>query len=392
MRIIFVTSKLNFVTAGGSITDLYLKAENLQKLGHEVKVVTVYSHKNKIDKALPYSVVAEQFKTFHQLPVQYQIWQRLKKYSSQADIFHVEGQYMYGAGLYRLFGGKIPVVAFYNREFISWPSEDGQKEKQFSVLKRLKNRLRYLAEKYLGGNLANRLDFFIFTTPFIQQAYYNFGLSPKVPSRIMLYFVDDRRLLSAAGMAMAEILEKRQATKKIVQLYCTGRMIKEKGFDLVLKAFSLLTNKDKFRLVLGGDGPERDSLIKMAKDLGLENYVEFPGWVDYQAMVHFLVESDIFIVPRWRRECSAVIGLEAMTLGLPTLVFSGGGLEWIVGNPNLTFKTNDQADLAQKISALGTDNALRLRLGQHCFRRMSGVFHYSKLAQELEAIIFKLTN
>ena len=107
-------------------------------------MVTVYSHKNKIDKALPYSVISEQFKTFHQLPVQYFIWQLLKKYSSQADVFHIEGQYMYGAGLYRLFGGKIPVVAFYNREFISWPSEDGQKEKQVSGLKRLKNYLLYL--------------------------------------------------------------------------------------------------------------------------------------------------------------------------------------------------------------------------------------------------------
>ena len=34
MKVIFVTSKLNFVNAGGSITDLDLKSENLQKIGH----------------------------------------------------------------------------------------------------------------------------------------------------------------------------------------------------------------------------------------------------------------------------------------------------------------------------------------------------------------------
>ena len=62
MRIVFITSKLNFETAGGSVLDLHLKAKSLLELGHEVTVVTAFSRANKINQPLPYTVKEEDIK------------------------------------------------------------------------------------------------------------------------------------------------------------------------------------------------------------------------------------------------------------------------------------------------------------------------------------------
>jgi len=45
----------------------------------------------------------------------------LRKYENETDVYHLEGQFAYAGGWYRLRGGK-PIVAFYNREMLAWES------------------------------------------------------------------------------------------------------------------------------------------------------------------------------------------------------------------------------------------------------------------------------
>src|SRR3989344_7244997 len=117
MRIVFITSKLNFVTSGASVTELDLTIRTLIKLGNEVATVTFFSYQNNIPDLLPYSVIEENVTSRRLLGIQKGIFQLLKKYESQADFFHIEGHlFLYGAGLYRLLGGKVPIAAFFNRE------------------------------------------------------------------------------------------------------------------------------------------------------------------------------------------------------------------------------------------------------------------------------------
>ena len=59
MKIYLLTTKLNFKTGGGSVTDLHLKAKGLTELGHEVAVITTRSAANTIDQALAYKVYEE---------------------------------------------------------------------------------------------------------------------------------------------------------------------------------------------------------------------------------------------------------------------------------------------------------------------------------------------
>ncbi len=59
MKIYFITSKLNFLTAGGSIGEFDLIYRTLQKAGNDIKVITLYSQANKVISELPYEIIEE---------------------------------------------------------------------------------------------------------------------------------------------------------------------------------------------------------------------------------------------------------------------------------------------------------------------------------------------
>ena len=92
-----------------------------------------------------------------------------------------------------------------------------------------------------------------------------------------------------------------------------GRMVRKKGFDVLLQAFKIMLDRGlTARLVIGGDGTERVALLALAKQLGLAEHVEFYGWIDDVAA--FLDGGDIFVLPSLDEPFGIVV-LEAMACG-----------------------------------------------------------------------------
>src|SRR6266568_3651541 len=101
MRIVLITSKLNFKTAGGSVMDLHLKAKGLVDLGHTVTVVTAFSDNNIFAGELPYRVCEEMNYYRGLCGIQYHGLRILRKYEKDADAFYIDGQtFLYAGGLY----------------------------------------------------------------------------------------------------------------------------------------------------------------------------------------------------------------------------------------------------------------------------------------------------
>ena len=144
-----------------------------------------------------------------------------------------------------------------------------------------------------------------------------------------------------------------------------------KGFDLLIKAFSEIKNKEKYRLILGGDGPEKENIERMVRDLDLDRFVEFPGWVKKEEVFEFYKKADIFIQARWRSELTSVSLSYALAFGLPSILPGGGGLSWVAGPSALYFEDNNHIDLADKIEKLGDSDELRRNLSMSCSERLS---------------------
>jgi len=337
MRIGFLTTKINFEGAGGSVPDLDCKVRLLRRAGHEVYVLTLFSEKNNYSD-LPYPVYERRVKgTKSWFAVQRHVFTTLRSYHQKADVFHVEFHFMYGAALYRLFGGK-PVVVFYNREMVVWEGGSG-----FRAL------LRRIIEKFLCRTLGRVADQHYFTTPFLEKMYADFGLRlRKEQCAVIVDFFDPKEMRK--GIIGAE----RTGYIDKTVLFASGRHVEQKGFHLLVEAVALLPHalQRTIHVTIGGDGPERERTIERAKDRGVFDIFSFPGWIEKEAFSRTLVTSDIFVLPRWRIEQPSVVVEEALSLGVPVVAPGGGGVEWMAGPAIATFVDSDAQSLSRALAKL----------------------------------------
>lgn len=380
MRILFVTSKLNFESAGGSVPDLNLKACTLTEFGHSVTVLTVFSERNSNLGSLPYTVLEEYVPARASLvTVQDEILRMLRAHESAFDIFHVEGQFTYGAGLYRLLGGTTPVVAFCNREMPIWATVQGF----FASIKRA---LRILLEKTLGALLAQRIDHYIFTNPVLAKEYRAFGYL--APYTILPDFVNPENMRSKI-MAPAPSPANRGLEKPIYTLFASGRMVPEKGFHTLVEALSYLSDSSRVHLVLSGDGPERERLMKLAEGKGVFELISFPGWVSEKDLITNIQAADIFVLPAWRADLTSVLLLESLVFATPGIVPKDTALAWIAGKGARRFVEGDPHDLARTIDELVTTPSLRIKLSEGAIERITEL-EYRGMARTLESKMLSL--
>lgn len=105
------------------------------------------------------------------------------------------------------------------------------------------------------------------------------------------------------------------ATGQPPVVLAVGRLVQEKDFATLIRAFSVLRSHGvSARLVLLGDGEERPRLLELAEELGISDQIDMPGWVDnpyaYMARAGVFVLSSIF-------EGLPVALIEALACGCP---------------------------------------------------------------------------
>lgn len=102
-----------------------------------------------------------------------------------------------------------------------------------------------------------------------------------------------------------------------------GRFTPEKGFDVLLDAaYQLTLRRVPFRLVLAGEGPQKEELLAKVDALGLAYYVDFCGWVDDKDA--FFDECDLFCLPSLHESFGIVI-LESWARNVPVIASDADG-------------------------------------------------------------------
>lgn len=116
------------------------------------------------------------------------------------------------------------------------------------------------------------------------------------------------------------------------QFVSTATLEYRKGFDLLIKAFSILKNENAQLLIIG-DGPERCNLQNLISDYALEEKVVLVGKKNKQEIVNILCESNAFVLPS-RSENFSVAVLEALAVGLPVVATLCGGIRECINEKN----------------------------------------------------------
>jgi GalNAc-alpha-(1->4)-GalNAc-alpha-(1->3)-diNAcBac-PP-undecaprenol alpha-1,4-N-acetyl-D-galactosaminyltransferase len=148
-----------------------------------------------------------------------------------------------------------------------------------------------------------------------------------------------------------------------------GRLTAEKGFDLLLRAFSSLQRDfPTWRVCLIGDGPERSALVRLCSELKLEQQVEFVGEV--REVDGWLASASLLVHPS-RREGFPNAVLEAMGMGLPVICADcrAGPSELIQDRVNgRLVPVDDIAELTAAMAELMASSDSRERLGREALR------------------------
>lgn len=165
----------------------------------------------------------------------------------------------------------------------------------------------------------------------------------------------------------------RQA-KLPLRLAFVGRLVPYKGADMLLHAAAPLIRQGKVIVDLIGDGPMKQELIDLAKELKITDGVIIDGWVEHTKLQDRLLLSDVFAFPSIREFGGAVV-LEAMAIGLvPVVMDYGGPGELVSPETGYTIPMGNRQEIitrvAKALAELSADPANLHRMGQKARQRV----------------------
>ena len=110
--------------------------------------------------------------------------------------------------------------------------------------------------------------------------------------------------------------------KKFV-IFSSGRIVKNKGFQVLIKSLSSV-GKDVL-VVIAGDGGYLGELKKLVLDLGLQDQVKFTGKLSHDEIKNYYAVSDVVIVPSLIKESLSRVIYDSIGVGKPVIVADVGG-------------------------------------------------------------------
>ncbi len=159
----------------------------------------------------------------------------------------------------------------------------------------------------------------------------------------------------------ADVFVQGQLPRRPASLFFAGRLVSDKGVDLLLHACAQLKREGVFfSLTLAGDGPDREALRRLAGELGLnlpdtgagERTASTDGvWMgalDQPRLVHLMQTHEIMVVPS-RMEPMGMVVAEGLACGCRMVVSHQGGMPEVGGSFCRYFETGNVQSLATAI-------------------------------------------
>ena len=182
-----------------------------------------------------------------------------------------------------------------------------------------------------------------------------------------------------------------------LRLISVGRLVREKGIDLILRAIaSGGWGPDKVRLTIVGDGICRQKFQTLVCELGLEDSVKFMGFVKQDRVADLLSSHHVLVQPSRRSAWGWVEGFgvsitEAMASGLPVIASRSGGIPDQVRNKKegLLVDEGDVGAIRSNLEILKNDEALRLKMAAAA-RVRAREFDSESLAAQVEELLYFL--
>lgn len=176
------------------------------------------------------------------------------------------------------------------------------------------------------------------------------------------------------------------------RLLCLGRLKTRKGFDVALTAFaSIIDRFPHVRLVVAGDGPERSTLEQQAVRLGLQDVVDFVGWVAPEDVPALVNTATVMVMPS-RHEPFGLVALDAALMARPIVASRVGGLAEVVlhQQTGLQVEPEDADGVAEAIAFLLEHPEIAVQMGRAARKRAQEVFSWDRCVNAYDTLYRKV--
>lgn len=145
-----------------------------------------------------------------------------------------------------------------------------------------------------------------------------------------------------------DIFDQRAEITRDQELVFLGRLVSDKGADLILEALGNLKKQGlNPRLTIIGSGPEEPNLRQQVRDLDILEQVNFVGAKVEKELTKLLNAHQIMVVPSRWQEPFGIVALEGIACGCVVIGSEGGGLKEAIGPCGVTFPNGDVKALTQ---------------------------------------------
>lgn len=342
--------------AGTEIATYYM-AEHLAQRGHEVHVIT------SLDEGLPEENYEKGF-YIHRLP-------RTK--------IRFAGAFIFWADIVRVIEKISPDIVHAQSLGIGVPALLSKKILKFPYAVWGQGSDVYLPDwftKLTSKTIIKNANSVIALTEDMKramQAIYNRDITI-VPNGI-----DLKEYISELPVQNVEGAEKR--------ILFVGRLHPVKGVQYLLQAMQMVHEEvPGAKLILVGDGEEREHLETLTDNLGIRECVEFAGRVPHERVQDYMNQAEVFVLPSLSEGFPVTI-LEAMACGLPIVATRVGGLPDIVegGVNGYLVNVKNPNKIADKILFLLENDEVREEISANN-REKAELYTWDKVTGTVEII------
>lgn len=182
------------------------------------------------------------------------------------------------------------------------------------------------------------------------------------------------------GITISPLIHR--TTDQPIRFVAVGRLSSEKGYDLLLRAVSQLSDRlEPHQITIVGSGPEENRLHHLAETLEISNLIRWTGELNQTEVMDILDLSDVFLLPSlWEGLSNAA--LEAMERALALIVSSCGGIDtYIDRNTGWVIPKNNVNELARAMTEAMTLPPSKIReMGNKARELILTDFDMSKIA------------
>ncbi len=170
------------------------------------------------------------------------------------------------------------------------------------------------------------------------------------------------------NLSGSQLRGKYKISEKRVVLFI-GRLSEKKGIKYLLNSFpQILSQFPNTRLIIIGDGPDRNNLEELSLKLGIKSSVSFMGFIVGEKKIHFLKMADVLVIPSIDTEGKdteglPVVLLEGLAAGTSIVASNVGGIGDVIKNQinGTLIKQKDSQELEMAVSKLLENSKIRER-------------------------------